>query len=547
MSTVSRRDFLATGALAAGALAFGPAFWRDALAAVPALPGAGPYGPLGPPDANGISLPVGFSARELARAAVPVPGTAYPWHIFPDGMATYSVTDGGWVLVSNSESLAATGAGASAVRFDAGGNVVDAYRILLGTNGNCAGGRTPWGAWLSCEEFDGGQVWECDPLGRQPALNRPAMGIFNHEAAAVDPVGKRIYMTEDKSDGCFYRFTPTLYPSLTSGLLEVLVGAPGGPVTWAPVPDPSAITGGPTRGQVPTAAKFTGGEGIWFDSGFVYFSTKGDSRIWSLDTRTDVLDVLFDGKASPDAGLTGLDNLTVSRSGDMFVCEDNGEDEYSVGIITRERVAARFLTVSGPNHAGSELAGVIFDPSGTRMYFSSQRGYGAGVTYEITGPFRTDPPPGAVASDADPLDPNAPVVARDVASGLKISAAKRISMATLLRRGVAVNVSVKAPGVVTIALRSDDLDRVPGERGSTERPKPVTLATARRTFTRAGRHQILLKPRGGIRRRLKGHGTITARYTVQARAKSGSVELVNRRVRVSGSSGTSISGLPIRP
>jgi hypothetical protein len=537
MTAVSRRDFLATGALAAGALAFGPAFWRDALAA-PARPGAGPYGPLGPPDANGISLPPGFSVREIARSGQPVPGTAYPWHIFPDGMATYSVTDGGWVLVSNSESLAATGAGSSAIRFDAGGNVVDAYRILAGTNGNCAGGRTPWGAWLSCEEFDGGQVWECDPLGRRPAVNRPAMGIFNHEAAAVDPIGRRIYMTEDKGDGCLYRFTPTLYPNLTSGLLEALVGGPTGKVTWAAVPDPSAITGGATRHQVAGAARFKGGEGIWYDSGFVYFATKGDSRIWSYDTRAELLDVVFDGVAAPDAGLTGLDNVTVSRSGDLFVCEDNGEDEFSLGIVTRERVAAHFLTVSGPNHDGSELAGVIFDPSGKRLYVSSQRGYTAGVTYEVSGPFRTDPPPGAAAGlgDADPLDPNAPAGARPGGPpGLRLSAARRISMATLLRRGVAINVSVKRPATVTVALRTDDLERVPGERGSTDRPKPVTLATAERTFTRAGRHELVLKPRGGIRQRLKGHAGISARYTVQARAKKGSVELVNRRVRVASS------------
>jgi uncharacterized protein len=49
------------------------------------------------------------------------------------------------VLVSNSESVAASGAGSSAIRFDANGKVVDAYRILAGTNANCAGGRTPWG------------------------------------------------------------------------------------------------------------------------------------------------------------------------------------------------------------------------------------------------------------------------------------------------------------------------------------------------------------------------------------------------------------------
>jgi len=538
MGRVSRRDFLGTGALAAGALAFGPGFWRTALAA-PASAGPGPYGAPGPPDANGISVPPGFSVREIARAGQPVEGTAYPWHIFPDGQATYALNDGGWVLVSNSESIAITGAGSSAIRFEANGRIVDAYRVLGGTNINCAGGRTPWGTWLSCEEHDGGQVWECDPLGRAVPLNRPAMGLFKHEAAAVDPVGRRLYLTEDSPDGCFYRFTPTLYGDLSSGTLEVMVGAPGAPVTWEPVPDPSAITGGPTREQVAAAAHFNGGEGVWYDSGFVYFSTKGDSRIWSYDTSTSVLDVLYDGVATPEAGLTGLDNITVSRSGDLFGCEDNGEEEFSIGIISRERVASRFLTVSGPNHSGSELAGVIFDPSGTRMYFASQRAFGTGAVYEVTGPFRTDPPAGATTAtgDADPLDPNKAGTAGGGADapGLKISAARRVRMSTLLRRGIRVNVSIRQPGRVTVALRTTDLDSVVRPSGTRE-PKTVTLATAQRDFRRAGRYKVLLKPRGRIRNRLKGRGTLTARYTVQARAPSGFVQVANRRVRVAGSS-----------
>ena len=537
---ITRRNLLGTGALAAGALAFGPAFWRDALAA-PATAGPGPYGPLGPPDANGIALPRGFTAREIARAGQPVAGTAYPWHIFPDGQATYALTDGGWVLVSNSESLAATGAGSSAIRFAPDGTIVDAFRILAGTNANCAGGRTPWGTWLSCEEYDAGQVWEADPLGRQPAVNRPALGFFTHEAAAVDPVGRRVYMTEDEPDGAFYRFTPALYPNLSSGTLEVMVGRAGGKVAWVRVPDPSQITAGPTRNQVPGAARFSGGEGIWYDSGVVYFSTKGDNRVYSYDTRTDVLDVMFDGEAQAAAGLSGLDNLTVSRSGDLFVCEDNGDPEISIGVITRERQAAKFLTASGSIHDGSELAGVIFDPSGGRMYFSSQRARGGGgAVYEVTGPFRTDPPPGASGAalgDPPPLDPGAPGAVRDGGGpGLKISAARRVSMSTLLRRGIAVNVSVRRPGVVTIALRTSDLDRVSGNRGSTGRPRTVTLATAERRFARAGRYRIVLKPRGRIRRRLKGRRSLTARYTVQARTAGGAVQVTNRRVRVLGSS-----------
>ena len=62
-----------------------------------------------------------------------------------------------------------------------------AYRILSGTRANCAGGATPWGRWLSCEEVDRGYVWDTDPAGAGTPVRRDAMGRFQHEAAAVDP------------------------------------------------------------------------------------------------------------------------------------------------------------------------------------------------------------------------------------------------------------------------------------------------------------------------------------------------------------------------
>ncbi|MGH6611135.1 MAG: alkaline phosphatase PhoX, partial [Burkholderiaceae bacterium] len=171
--------------------------------------------PLGEPDVNGIRLPPGFSSRVVARSGVaPVAGSTL-WHSAPDGGACYASPEGGWIYVSNSEMQSRTG-GARALRFDASASVVDCYVILSGTSNNCAGGKMPWGAWLSCEENgDLGYVYECDPTGATPAIVRPALGRFSHEAVAWDAVQGRLYLTEDRNDGRLYRFTPTA--TLASG------------------------------------------------------------------------------------------------------------------------------------------------------------------------------------------------------------------------------------------------------------------------------------------------------------------------------------------
>src|SRR5690606_10791535 len=89
------------------------------------------------------------------------------------------------------------------------------------------------------------QVWECYPYGEQAARALPALGQFMHEAAAVDPRTLQIYMTEDRRDGRFYRFTPAAVndgiPDLTDGVLEVakVHGAAEGDVTWHRIEDRS--------------------------------------------------------------------------------------------------------------------------------------------------------------------------------------------------------------------------------------------------------------------------------------------------------------------
>ncbi|MCT4352795.1 PhoX family protein [Streptomyces sp. Je 1-79] len=385
---MERRSFLRGAVIGTSAAAFGGTLMHGAAYAAPAQPGAGPYGALGAADANGILLPSGFSSRVIARSGQTVPGTSYTWHNAPDGGACFA--DGsGWIYVSNSEIN--PGGGASAVRFSSAGAVTGAYRILSNTRTNCAGGKTPWNTWLSCEEVSLGYVYETDPYGVNAAVQRPAMGRFKHEAAAADPVRRVVYLTEDETSGCFYRFIPTTWGNLSSGTLQVLVAgsATSGSFTWQNVPDPD---GSPTatRSQVSGSKKFNGGEGCHYANDTVWFTTKGDNRLWQLNLTNNTYELAYDDSLVSGGGapLTGVDNVTGSSSGDLFIAEDGGNME--ICIITPDDVVAPFLRISG--QSGSEITGPAFSPDGRRLYFSSQRGTSGsssgGITYEVTGPFR---------------------------------------------------------------------------------------------------------------------------------------------------------------
>ena len=330
----------------------------------------------------------------------------------------------------------AAGGGTTTIEVDRHGNRVREYVSLAGTHNNCAGGRTPWNTWLTCEETEAilgkrhGYVFEVDPY-HQRANRDPqpikALGRYAHESLVVDPRSGRIYLTEDAGNpnGLLYRFTPPRRAlPLRHGSLKRLPTTPAGStrcgrstrdgtfvpdlsvatepgtryrVEWVPVPDRDATTistrlqFGP--GEITRSRKL---EGMWWGDGGAYFvasfarTTDGsaaqhDGQVWFIDPRRGTIELRLHFAYTPsdqDNDPDGPDNITVSPYGGVILAEDGEGVQHLLGSTDRGEV---FFFARNDDAGDSEFAGPTFSHDRRILFANIQT---PGWVFAIRGPFR---------------------------------------------------------------------------------------------------------------------------------------------------------------
>jgi secreted PhoX family phosphatase len=412
------------------------------------------YGPLVPDPDGLLDLPEGFRYRVLSREGDPLRSGEGPVPSNHDGMSAFPGRHGRVHLVRNHENRVtakipvptiegltydpAGKGGCTTLTVDRHGEVLSERVAIAGTAVNCAGGPTPWGTWLTCEETedkagtngytkDHGFIFEVDPVDprRTGAVPLTAMGRFQHEAIAVDPRRGIVYETEDaflKPFGLFYRFLPNKPEggrgSLRAGGRLQAMRVPGVPdlsaiqetgatfdgVEWVDVPDPLAVQT-PVRLQdfgpkgITHAQKlegcYWGGKSVYFVSSFAH-SAEGSAadhygQIWRYDPSSRRLTLVIVFGPDTDVQLPGEspDNICLAPSGGLMVCEDGNGAQHVFGVTRRGEV---YAMARGAQNIGTpeapewgEFAGVTFSPDGRTMYVNC---YTPGTTFAVTGPWR---------------------------------------------------------------------------------------------------------------------------------------------------------------
>ncbi len=463
-SSISRRHLL-SGTAAAG---LGIAITGN-VAAVAGTRASEGYGELVDDPDGLLSLPAGFSYTLVARTGVTTTTDGAKTASDPDGTGVFAL-GGGWALVNNHE-IGRTIAqppgpeafgvpplagltydpgnrgGTSTIEVDADGNRIAEYVSLAGTSTNCAGGKSPWGTWLTCEETedrsgrvrqkDHGYVFEVDPssqaanVGKSPVPLK-FLGRFAHEAVSIDPETTVIYETEDADEpnGLFYRWVPpegfapgkdalrTLALDSggdTAGRLQAMscyrgsthvpdlsaATTPGTRYTvqWIDVPDRDAATVSLrsqfTDDQVTRGRKL---EGTWWGDGGAYFVSsfartsdgslhEHDGQIWLYDPATEIGHAADHLRRQPRPRRR-LRQLRRTRQHHRVAVRRGDHRRERPGHPAPGRASptrARPIRIARNDLNESEFTGPCFSDDGKILFACIQS---PGHVFAITGPWR---------------------------------------------------------------------------------------------------------------------------------------------------------------
>ncbi|MFK7807843.1 MAG: alkaline phosphatase PhoX [Saprospiraceae bacterium] len=454
MNPIHRRNFLKQAAI----LSFGFTGLHSCTRLIATRKSKG-YGDLLPDSKKYLNLPEGFTYDIISKAGTKMDdGLLLPAR--PDGMATFATANGKVIIVRNHENspeptkygafgkdqqllpqiskesfydygkgiTPALGGTTTLVYNEESGKVEKQFLSLAGTIRNCAGGSTPWGSWITCEENvaragegslekDHGYCFEV-PASADIKLYDPkpiiAMGRFNHEAVCVDPRTGIVYETEDRGDGLIYRYIPNVKGELLKGGQLQVLAIKGQKsyetrnwsgqdmkkdiafdVEWLDIDNVESPEDDLRfRGYKMGAARFARGEGMWFGNDELYFAcTNGGPRKLgqvfkyipspkegTTEEKEQPGQLILFAESEDRTILQNCDNLTIAPWGDVIIAEDNGNSNHIRGIKSDGSI----YTLANNVGSKSEFAGLTFSPSGKTLFVNIQEN---GDTLAIRGPW----------------------------------------------------------------------------------------------------------------------------------------------------------------